>query len=240
MVEYFKAGGICMWPLLACALIGLAIIFERFVVLSRMPSSAKAEKELTSVEHVLAEGGLEGCAQKISKGKGALNYVFARLLKRFDELAFEKKELDQQRKEIASSLGSQDPVTKFLVAQAELTEFRDELLLTVQEASKSYVSRFLAALNTVSNVAPLWGLLGTVTGMIKAFNSIAASGTGDPKVVANGIAEALITTAVGLFIAIPAVVFYRWLGAKADVARANTEVYAVSFSNTLLALLEKK
>ena len=76
--------------------------------------------------------------------------------------------------------------------------------------------------------------------MIQAFESIAAAGTGDPKVVAGGISQALITTATGLIIAIPAIVFYRYLGHKADASRSNIEVYAISFANTLLALLERQ
>jgi len=177
-----------------------------------------------------------------SKGKGVLNYIFARLLKRYDTLALEKKELEQRRREIsgAEAMESQDAVTKFLVAQSEITEFRDELLMTIEDASKSYVTRFLPVLNTVGNVAPLLGLLGTITGMISAFESIAASGTGDPKVVAGGISEALITTATGLLIAIPSIIFYRYLGHKADSSRSSVEVYAISFSNSLLAILEKE
>ncbi|MCE5252357.1 MotA/TolQ/ExbB proton channel family protein [bacterium] len=240
MVEMFKAGGPMMYPLLLSALIGVAVIFERFVVLHRMPSAKAAEKQLTDVEQAINESGLEGAAKKISKGKGVLNYIFARLLKRYDTLVMEKKELALRRKEVGGGAEATDGVTKFLVAQSELTEFRDELLLTIDDASRSYVTRFLAVLNTVSNISPLLGLLGTITGMIKAFESIAASGTGDPKVVAAGISEALLTTAAGLFIAIPAVVFYRYLGAKADASRNSVEVYAMSFSNTLLALLERQ
>jgi len=240
MVETFKAGGPLMYALLLAALVGIAVIFERLVVLQRIPSAQKAEKQLLDVEQALSDGGLEGCAQKISKGKGVLNYIFARLLKRYDTLVIEKKELGARRKELAKAggLAQADGVTKFLVSQAEMTEFRDELLMTIDDASKSYVTRFLPVLNTVGNVAPLLGLLGTITGMISAFESIAASGTGDPKVVAGGISEALITTATGLVIAIPAIIFYRFLGHKADASRTNVEMYAVSYSNTLLAILE--
>jgi len=241
MVEMFKAGGFMMYPLLLSALVGIAVIFERMIVLHRMPTSAKAEKQLTEVERALTESGLEGCAQKISKGKGILNYILARLLKRYDTLVLEKKELDSRRKEIGGAdIALQDSVSKFLAVQTELSEFRDELLVTIDDASKSYVARFLPVLNTVSTVSPLLGLLGTITGMIKAFESIAASGTGDPKVVAGGISEALLTTATGLFIAIPAVVFYQYLGHKAEVSRSSVEIYAISFSNSLLALLEKQ
>jgi len=131
-------------------------------------------------------------------------------------------------------------VTKYLVSQSEMTEFRDELLMTIDDSTKTYVTRFLPVLNTVSNIAPLLGLLGTITGMIKAFKSIAESGTGDPRVVAGGISEALITTATGLIIAVPAIVFYRYLGHKADSSRSSIEVYAITFSNSLLAMLENE
>jgi len=237
MIELFKAGGPLMYALLLDALVGIAVIFERFVVLSRIPKAEKSEKELEVIETALSEGGLESCAQAVSRGKGILNYIFARLLKRYDTLVMEKKELERGRQK---NTVAQDPVTKFLTSQAEISEFRDELLMTVDDATRTYVTRFLPVLNTVGNIAPLLGLLGTITGMITAFNSIATSGTGDPRVVAGGISEALITTATGLFIAIPAIVAYRFLGHKADSSRSNVEIYAISFSNTLLSLIEKE
>jgi len=101
MVKFIQDGGPLMYALLLAAFVGIAVIFERFVVLHRMPSTAKAEKQLEDVEAALSEGGLEGCAQKVSKGKGVLNYVFARLLKRYDTLVMEKRELNQRRLEIS-------------------------------------------------------------------------------------------------------------------------------------------
>jgi len=69
---------------------------------------------------------------------------------------------------------------------------------------------FLPVLQTVGNVAPLLGFLGTVLGMIDAFFAVAKAGLGDPGVISAGIAEALITTAAGLIIAVPAFVFYNY------------------------------
>lgn len=238
IVKIFQDGGPVMWPLLAAALTAVAVIFERFIVLHRVPKSKVAEKQLDEVENALTEGGLEGCAKKVSKGKGVLNYIFAHLLRRYDMLVMEKRELKERRK--GSATVAQDPVTQYLMNQTALSEFRDELLMTIDDASRAYMTRFLPALNTVASMSTLMGLLGTITGMIGAFNSIAQSGTGDPKVVAGGISEALITTATGLIIAIPATLFYRYLGSKADAERAGIEVYAISFSNTLLTLLEKE
>jgi len=240
MIDLFNAGGPLMYALLAAALIGIAVIFERFVVLHRIPSAQKADRELENLENTLREGGLESCAQAVSKGKGILNYIFARLLKRYDTLVIEKKDLEKARGISGEEREAQDAVTKFLIAQSELSEFKDELHITIDDASRTYVTRFLPVLNTVGNVSPLLGLLGTIVGMIIAFESIAASGTGDPRVVAGGISQALITTATGLIIAVPSIIFYRYLGHKADSARSSVEMYAMAFSNTLLALLEKE
>ncbi|MBW2303483.1 MAG: MotA/TolQ/ExbB proton channel family protein [Deltaproteobacteria bacterium] len=71
-------------------------------------------------------------------------------------------------------------------------------------------------LSTIAHLAPLLGLLGTVSGMIKIFNVISVQGVGNPAPLAGGIAEALITTASGLCVAIPALVCYRVLKDKAD------------------------
>jgi len=239
MIELFRAGGPLMWALLACAIAGIAVIFERFIVLQRVPTPQKAEKELEKVEDALSSGGLEQCAQVVAKGKGILNYVFARLLKRYDTLVIEKKDLERARGS-AGKLKEQDAITKFLVTQTEMTEFKDELHFSIDDATTTYVTRFLGILGIVGNISPLLGLMGTIFGMIVAFESIAASGTGDPRVVAGGISQALITTATGLVIAVPAIIFHQYLGHKAEKARSGIEVYALAFSNTLLSFLERE
>jgi biopolymer transport protein ExbB len=75
--------------------------------------------------------------------------------------------------------------------------------------------RFLGGLGTLANVATLLGLLGTVMGLIRAFQNIAFTGSGGPVVVSAGIAEALITTAFGLLIGIPTLLFYNYFSKKA-------------------------
>lgn len=240
MIKLFNDGGPLMWALLVSALVAIAVIFERIVVFQRIPSSQKADKQLGDMEDALNSGGLEACAKAVSKGKGILNYIFARLLKRYDTMVIEKKDLERARKSSGQDSDQADSITKFLMSQSEMTEFKDELHITIDDASRTYVTRFLPVLNTIGNISPLLGLLGTITGMITAFESIAESGTGDPRVVAGGISQALITTATGLVIAIPAIVFYRYLGHRADKARTSVEIYAMAFSNTLLAYLEKE
>src|SRR5690606_32541983 len=71
------------------------------------------------------------------------------------------------------------------------------------------LERYLSVLGTIANIAPLLGLLGTVIGMIQVFNAIMIQGTGDTEVLAGGISVALVTTAAGLIVAIPAMIFHR-------------------------------
>ncbi len=80
----------------------------------------------------------------------------------------------------------------------------------------SLMNSNLRVLGAVANITPMMGLLGTVIGMIKAFNVISLSGTGNPGLVASGISEALITTAAGMLVGIPALVLYHYFRGKID------------------------
>ncbi len=91
------------------------------------------------------------------------------------------------------------------------------------------LERFLDSLGTVASISPLLGLLGTVLGMIKVFSAITAAGVGEPKVLAGGIAEALITTAAGLSVAIPALIFHRYFQARVDALVLRMENEALRF-----------
>jgi biopolymer transport protein ExbB len=78
------------------------------------------------------------------------------------------------------------------------------------------LERFLNMLGTIAAVSPLLGLLGTVIGIITAFNAITQQGVGDPKMLSGGIGQALIATAAGLIVAIPSLMGYRYLRGKVD------------------------
>lgn len=78
------------------------------------------------------------------------------------------------------------------------------------------LERYLNTLGTIASITPLLGLLGTVIGMIKVFTAITSAGVGDPTVLAGGISEALITTAAGLSVAIPSLMFYRYFRGHVD------------------------
>jgi len=89
------------------------------------------------------------------------------------------------------------------------------------------LERFLNTLGTIATIAPLLGLLGTVLGMIKVFAAIVSHGVGDPTILAGGISEALITTAAGLSVAIPCVIFHRYFEGLVDAYVINMEEESV-------------
>lgn len=94
---------------------------------------------------------------------------------------------------------------------------REDIEKTIENAALYELDRLekrMGVLATTANVAPMLGFLGTVTGMIKSFATLAAEGLTNPGAVAAGISEALITTATGLMIAIPAQLAYNWYTTK--------------------------
>jgi biopolymer transport protein ExbB len=96
---------------------------------------------------------------------------------------------------------------------------RQEIKEIIEDAGRQEVpvlERYLTILGTIASIAVLLGLLGTVTGMIRTFNSIAALGYGHPEALAGGISEALVATATGLAIAIPTLVLYNFFTSKVD------------------------
>lgn len=90
---------------------------------------------------------------------------------------------------------------------------------SIEEVGRQVVlelERYLNTLGTVASISPLLGLLGTVIGMIEVFSVIVTAGVGDPGVLAGGISKALITTAAGLSVAIPSLMFHRFFNGLID------------------------
>jgi biopolymer transport protein ExbB len=95
------------------------------------------------------------------------------------------------------------------------------------------LNQHLATLAVIASAAPLLGLLGTVTGMISLFEVITSYGTGDPRMLAGGISEALITTQAGLTIAIPVILLHNHLRNRREDIQAAMEKHAISILNKL-------
>ena len=144
-------------------------------------------------------------------------------------------EIAIKKKDIQSALGwvekAASPMLKIArVALINADKSKEDLKNYVEEAGRMQVStveRFLTTLQTIAAISPLLGLLGTVTGMIDVFDTIVVHGTGNATVLAGGISEALITTATGLSIAIPTLVFYNYFSKKAETIITEMEHHSV-------------
>lgn len=115
-------------------------------------------------------------------------------------------------------------------------EERDTLESILQEAilkELPRLERFLPTLNIMGAIAPLLGLLGTVTGMISTFHVITLYGTGDPRMMSGGISEALVTTMFGLAVAIPIMLVHTFLSRRVDHITGDIEEKAVALTNII-------
>lgn len=175
-----KAGGLLMVPILACSVIALAIVVERFWSL---------------------------------QGRRVLP---PRLVRSVWEMA-RKDELDEKHlRDIARS----SPLGRIVAAGLHNRFASRELMKEAVEDTGRHVAhdleRFLNTLGTIAVITPLLGLLGTVVGMIDVFNAITLSGVGSPTDLAGGISKALVTTASGISVAIPTLMFYRYFRGRVD------------------------
>jgi len=190
MLKYFLAGGPIMYPLLACSIIALTVIFERF--LFWMKEDMNKDRKL--VEQVLE------------------------LARKGDWTAI--KEAVQ---------GSKDTIIRILVAGILHREF--SMSKAMEAAASDEIKRmkkFLNVLDTIITVAPLLGILGTVVGIIQSFQMLGETGIENPQAVTAGIAQALITTAAGLLIAIPCLFAYNYFNSKIQNTTVDIEKYATS------------
>jgi biopolymer transport protein ExbB len=184
IVTYILKLGVSFAILLgACSVIALTFIIERFFTFFKSRSKIGTEHFIAQITESLRNENIMEAVSTCEEAGGPL----ANVLK-------------------AGLLGySQAQIEERAITKEEIQEAIQEAgLLEIPELEKN-----LPVLGTIAVISPLFGLLGTVTGMINAFTTIALEGTGDPQQLAGGISQALLTTAVGLSVAIPCLVFYN-------------------------------
>jgi biopolymer transport protein ExbB len=146
-------------------------------------------------------------------------------------------EARQVNDKVIAALELNSPLGRILATSLQHRHRPREVMMERLEDSGRHVAheldRFLNTLGTIAGVAPLLGLLGTVTGIIKAFNVIYSGGLGDPRALSGGISEALLTTAFGLMVAIPSYVAYRYLRGRVDSIVVQIERDVVRFADAL-------
>lgn len=144
---------------------------------------------------------------------------------------------NQLSKENLHQLRSSSPLGTILAAGISNSGHGREVMKdSIEEAANQVIhdlEKNLSPLGTVAAIAPLLGLLGTVIGMIKVFTAIMIEGTGNAGVLAGGISEALITTAAGLTVAIPALVFHRFFERRVDSLVVEMEDQAIKLVDAI-------
>jgi biopolymer transport protein ExbB len=201
--ELIKAGGWLMLPIIACSVVALAIIVERFWTLQKR------------------------------------RVIPSRLVPGIWELAKDKKLDDRHVQEVAAS----SPLGKILAAGLINRQHGREVIKESIEETGRHVAheleRFLNTLGTIAAITPLLGLLGTVVGMIKVFTTITVAGVGDAGELAGGISEALMTTAAGLAVAIPSLLFYRYFRGRVDELVIGMEQESLALVEVLAGKRER-
>ena len=145
-------------------------------------------------------------------------------------------ELDEAR---LRGLREGSPLGRILAAGLSARHLdREHMKEQIEDVGRHVVhdmERYLNSLGTIASITPLLGLLGTVIGMIKVFAVITTQGVGDAGVLAGGISEALVTTAAGLTVAIPSLMFYRYFRGRVDAHVITMEQEALKMVEALHA-----
>jgi len=208
MLEFFRDGGPFMWPLGLWSIMALAFFLERVFTYARMRSESDIAEVTNDITSRIDSGSsfeqLREYCGEIGKLEGE---VYAEGIERFEHLSREQRSMEEMRAEMNG---------------------------TVERAAMGYLERYLAVISFVSTSVVLLGLLGTVNGMINAFEGIAEKGLGEPTIVAAGISEALITTVTGLVIAVPALAIYSYFSTRASGKSIQFEAYGHGFVDALL------
>jgi len=199
LLELFLKGGLVMWPILLCSLITVAVIIEKYIMLSK--SNIDPKQLMVKIRSSLSRNDLAGAVDACTKIKAPV----ANILKHG---VINYKHGQQAVKEAIELAG------------------KEEIF---------HLEKRLSVLANMAGTAPMLGFLGTVTGMIAVFHTIEQlSGNVNPSVLAAGIWEAMLTTAFGLIVGIPALYFYNYF-----VAKVNRFVFEIENSAEEFMILIK-
>ena len=202
MFKYLIDGGIFMWVILFASICGLAIILEKtytFLTKEKKLTENEKNKLYKSLRTGNREEILRLCKDKTDSVSKSVTKIVSNMDINFAEL-------DNSHRQVIEGIIS------------------ESILEQTTELEKG-----MSLLGTVVNAAPQLGLLGTVTGMITAFSALTRNGESTARIVASGISEALYTTAFGLIVAIPALVFYNYFNRQIDIIVAEMERAALQF-----------
>ena len=220
MIDLFQKGGPVMWPLLGCAVVGLAFIIERLISYALAATNPRAL--VAAIKSGYDSGGSEKALEVCERSRSPVARILSVALKKHAHV----KELER----------GENPGYEYGRRKADVKREIEDAVSISGSMELAFLDRGMLVLAAVSTIAPILGFLGTVAGMIRAFDAIAIAGEVEPTLVARGISEALITTATGLAIAAPVVAFHVYFTSRINNYTRNMEVAA----NDLIEYLVEK
>lgn len=202
MFELMLKGGVIMWPLLACSIVALAVVFER-LLFWLLVGIRKNQPSINRIFTLTEEGDFNAAIQE----------------------------------------GENSSCLVCRILTAGLAHRNYGLVQSLEAASMQEIEKMkrgLSVLDTIITLAPLLGILGTVSGIIVSFDLLGATGIEDPKAVTGGIAQALLTTAAGLAIAIVALLPYNAFTRKVEKVTRYIEQLVTCYEVTVVKGQEKR
>jgi biopolymer transport protein ExbB len=191
--DYIQAGGPLVIGLIAMTIMVVTFVFERIFSLRKAQGRGSLAVFLKNVTQEINKGNIEGSIAACDKQRGSCANIIRTGLDKYKQLMHDGDVKGQ----------------KEMMAEVQRS-IEEAMLLEVPLLEKN-----LVALSTIASIATMWGLLGTVIGMIRAFRAM-SKGTPDPIQLATGISEALVNTAGGLIAAIIGILAYNFFTTKVD------------------------
>lgn len=201
-------GGPIVPVLLGCLLMVIVFSFERFTVISKAAGKGNLDQFMRKVQGSITTGDIDGAIDSCDKQQGSVANAIKSALLKYQEV--KKEGLDSET-----------------AAETIHKEIEEVTALEMPMLEKN-----LTILSTLVSLGTLAGLLGTVTGMIKAFGALAAAGTPDQAALASGISEALINTATGIATSALAIIVYNFFTSKIDTLTYSIDEAGNTIVNT--------
>lgn len=195
LLHYFISGGIFMWGILAASICGVAVILEKLWVFFTMEKDFTKEYR-KKLYKALQTKSKEEVIKITNSKRDSVSRIITKTMENID---LDLNKIEESEK-----------------------EYLEEIIREAVLAQTGKLEKGMWLLGAVVNTAPQLGLLGTVTGMITSFSALSAS-VESSKTVAAGISEALYTTAFGLIVAIPTLIFYNYFNRRIDATALEME-----------------
>ncbi len=203
-------GGFIVPLLMAIVLVIVTFSIERAITISKATGKGNIDTFVRSVKSNLTSGNLDGAIDECNTQKGALANVIRAGVEKYKHVKGDS---------------SMDKESKVAAVQKELEE--------ATSLELPMLSKNLVIISTCATIATLWGLIGTVIGMIRSFAALSNAGSPDTTALATGISEALINTAIGIIGSVIGIIMYNYFTNKIDTLTYTMDEAGFSIVQTV-------